>query len=124
MNRWALLAVLWFAAGVYGLIFREAGSAPPPWPHFDKIAHCGLFFGQFWLLSKVFRAQGRSIPLLPLWLSALLLAVVSEWAQAAFTLTRSADWLDGVADMLGASAALWLAAEVAAARRERRERTG
>lgn len=118
MNRWLLAAALWFAAGVYGLIFREADGAPPPIAHFDKIAHAGLFFGQFWLLAKGWRQRGRRIPYVALWLLALLLAGLSEWAQGALTLTRSADWRDAVADMAGASAALWLAWRVSLTRRD------
>lgn len=116
MNRWLLLAVLWFAAGVYGLIFRETGGSAPPVPHFDKLAHFGLFFGQFWLLAKIFMQKRRAIPFAALLLMAAVLAAGSEWAQGAFTLARAADWRDALADMLGASAALWLAARVAAAK--------
>ena len=42
-NKFTLFAAAWFAAGIYALIFRESGNAPPPFPHFDKAAHFALF---------------------------------------------------------------------------------
>ena len=116
MNRWLLLAVLWFAAGVYGLIFRETDGGAAPIPHFDKVAHFGLFFGQFWLLAKVFMQERRAIPFAALLVLALALAAGSEWAQGALTQTRAGDWRDALADISGAVAALWLARKVAAAK--------
>ena len=113
-NKFTLFAAAWFAAGIYALIFRESGNAPPPFPHFDKAAHFALFFAQIWLLAKAFIHDGLKIPYRGLLAFALLFAAGSEWAQAAFTVTREGSVGDGIADMLGASAALWLAAKTAA----------
>ena len=118
-NKWLLLSVLWLAAGAYALIWREGGSSAPPFPHFDKLAHAALFFAQFWLLSKVFLTARRSLPVPALLAAALLLAVGSEWAQAAFTVSRQAEVWDGAADMAGAGAALYLAWRLQAVRQAR-----
>ncbi len=45
-NRFSLLSALWFAGGIYSLLFKAADFAPPPFPHFDKAAHIALFFAQ------------------------------------------------------------------------------
>lgn len=117
-NKWTLAAIIWLVAGVYGLIFREStGSNAPPFPHFDKMAHSLLFFVQIWLLCKAHLQANRAIPNRALLIFALVYAGLSEWAQASFTFTRQADFWDGVADMLGASLALYLGNAVYAARK-------
>ena len=116
LNLFAVAAAVWFAAGIYALIFREAGNAPPPFPNFDKVAHFALFFGQIWLAAKAYIKHAVRVPYLGLAVFALLFALGSEWAQAAFTLTRQASWGDVLADMAGAAAALWFARQVAAAK--------
>ena len=46
LNKFTLFALAWFVSGVYSLVFMESsGTTPPPFPHFDKLAHCGLFLG-------------------------------------------------------------------------------
>ena len=119
-NKFTLFAAAGFAAGIYALIFRESGNASPPFPHFDKAAHFALFFAQIWLLAKAFIHDGLKIPYRGLLAFALLFAAGSEWAQAAFTATREGSVGDSIADMLGASAALWLAAKTAAVKKAAR----
>lgn len=80
-----------------------------------RISPC--FFAQIWLLAKAFIHDGLKIPYRGLLVFALLFAAGSEWAQAAFTVTREGSVGDGIADMLGASAALWLAAKTAAVKK-------
>lgn len=124
-NRFTLFAALWFAAAVYALLQESGNSAPPPFAHFDKAAHFALFFAQFWLCAKAFMQSGRAVPYRWLLVSALLFAVFSEAGQAWFTRTREGSVADGLADMLGACAALRLAASLekakAAAGRKRQE---
>ena len=115
-NRFTVLALLWLAAGIYSLIFRESGNAAPPFPNFDKVAHFALFFAQFWLCAKAFIVGKQLIPYRGLLAAAWVYAVASEWAQATFTATRQGSFGDGVADMLGAAAALWLAKRVSDAK--------
>lgn len=111
-NKFSLFALLWFAAGVYFLIFREADGSVPPFAHFDKAAHFALFFAQFWLCAKAFMSERRPIPYIALLAVAALLAVVSEAAQAMFTQTREGSAADALADIAGAVTALWLARKV------------
>jgi len=77
-NKFTLFAAAWFAAGIYALIFRESGNAPPPFPHFDKAAHFALFFAQIWLLAKAFIHDGLKIPYRGLLAFALLLLIVGH----------------------------------------------
>lgn len=119
-NKWLLLAIVWLIASIYGLIFREStGSQAPPFPHFDKMAHVLIFFVQIWLLCKAYLHENRAIPTQKLYIFALIYAAASEWAQGTFTLTRQADIWDVVADMVGASVALYLGNAVFAAKKNR-----
>ncbi len=112
-NKFSILAVLWFAIAWYGLM-KESSGSPPPFPHFDKVAHCGLFFTQIWLLARSYiETPVRPIPYRSLLIFALLFATVSEIAQAWLTRTRSGDPLDALADMAGTAFALLLARNVA-----------
>lgn len=117
-NKFMLLAVLWFAAGVYSLIFRESSSSAPPFPHFDKFAHFCLFLAQFWLLAKAYIVEKKTVPYRGLLLTALVYALGSEWAQAALTATRQGSFGDAAADLAGASLALWLAKQTVEAKRK------
>ena len=124
MNRWLWLSVLWFAGMMYALLLHQGSNAPLPFAHFDKVVHAALFFGQFWLLAKVFLLLRRPVPWQALLLVALVLAAGSEWAQGALTASRQADWRDAAADMAGAAAALYFAAQVQAARAGKRSGLG
>ncbi|WP_373745781.1 VanZ family protein [Neisseria dentiae] len=116
-NRFVLFAVLWFFAVIYSLLLKESDDGTPPFAHFDKVAHFALFFGQFWLLAKAFMRDGLAVPYRLLFVSAVLVAAGSEMAQALLTRTREGSIADGLADVLGAAAALWLAHKVSAAKR-------
>lgn len=116
MNRWAIGALLWFAATLYALFIKPPGSSVPPFAHFDKVAHFGLFYGQFWLLAKAFFSQGKAIPHQTLFTLAVAWALGSEFLQATLTSSRQGDIWDGLADVLGAGCALWLAERVAQAK--------
>ena len=116
LNKFTAAALIWFAAAIYALLFKEGGNSPPPFPHFDKVGHFGLFFGQAWLCAKIFIQENREIPYKGILLAALLFAVGSELAQAFLTATRQGSIADGIADMAGTAAALWFAAKVEAAK--------
>lgn len=112
LNKYTALAALWFVLLWYFLL-RESGThAAPPFPHFDKAAHCAAFFAQFWLAARAWLQENRRPPLLPLAAAAIALAAASETAQTLFTRSRSGDPLDALADLLGAAAALLLAGKV------------
>lgn len=108
-NRFSLLSALWFAGGIYSLLFKAAETAPPPFPHFDKVAHLALFFAQIWLLTKAFRTDNRPIPYRSLMVFAFCFAVVSECAQEWLTETRTGSLGDIFADLTGALLALFAA---------------
>lgn len=110
LNKWLLLTLLWFVAGIYALIFREAGdNGVPPFPHFDKFAHCFLFLMQTWLLAQAWIKAHKKPPYLFLFVFGLLYAIGSELAQHFFTQTRQGDIFDVLADMLGVCLALQIA---------------
>lgn len=109
-NKWTVLALCWFIAGAYALVWREnADTMPPPIRHFDKIGHFFLFFAQFRLAAQAYIAANIKPPYVALMLCALIYAAASEAAQHFFTATRQADIWDAAADLLGAAAALCLA---------------
>ena len=116
LNKFTVAALIWFAAAIYPLLFKEGGNSPPPFPHFDKVGHFGLFFGQAWLCAKIFIQDNRNIPYKGILFAALLFAVGSELAQAFLTTTRQGSIADGIADMVGTVAALWFATKVKAAK--------
>lgn len=116
LNKFTAAALIWFAAAIYALLFKEGGNSAPPFPHFDKVGHFGLFFGQAWLCAKIFIQENGEIPYKGILLAALLFAVGSELAQAFLTATRQGSISDGIADMAGAAAALWFAEKVKAAK--------
>lgn len=115
-NKWFVWSLLWFAASVYALLLQPASQTPPPFPHFDKVGHAALFFAQFWLLAKGFFSQQRAIPWRLLLAAAIGWAALSETLQALCTTTRQGDVFDALADLIGTSAALYLAHRVQQAR--------
>lgn len=109
-NKWLLLAAIWFAAGIYGLVFYESNSrTPPPFPHFDKCEHALLFFAQIWLAAKAWLVERQRIPYAALAIFALSYAIGSELAQHFFTATREGDPFDVLADLCGTATALHIA---------------
>ena len=114
LNKFTAAAFIWFVAAIYALLFKEGGNSALPFPHFDKVGHFGLFFGQAWLCAKIFIQDNRNIPYKGILFAALLFAVGSELAQAFLTATRQGSIADGIADMAGTTAALWFAAKVKA----------
>jgi VanZ family protein len=83
-------------AGVVGLMLLPARDVPGLGvPGLDKVAHVGTFLalGVLWRLAGL--RWGAVLAL------ALLLAVTTEILQAALPLGRTADALDGLADMVG-----------------------
>ena len=100
------LAAFWLAvlAGITASLWPES-QLPAPWfPAADKLQHA-LAYAVLFLLGR--QAGYRSNWGLPLALLALGGAI--ELAQGAFTMTRSAEWLDGLADAVGIAVGRWLA---------------
>lgn len=103
--RWfAVLAFIWFGLSCYGLFLRPMSVGVPSIVHLDKVAHFILFFGQFYLLGRWCGVHDVK-KAVALWGVALVWTVASELIQGYFT-TRTMDFWDGVADMMGASLAV------------------
>ncbi|MDO4642050.1 MAG: VanZ family protein [Neisseria sp.] len=115
-NKYTVFALIWFAVCWFGILRESTDNAPPPFPYFDKVAHCGMFFAQIWLLAHSFLAERKSVPYIGLLVFALSFAICSELAQLWFTQTRSAEVADALADMVGTILALLLVKNVAANR--------
>lgn len=95
--------VLWLLSGS-----NPTGDHPPPFPHFDKVAHFGYFFGGSGLLCAYLY---RRAPDRPNWRVIFAVAVIvigligalDEWHQS-FTPGRTGnDPSDLLADVLGAA---------------------
>lgn len=106
-NKFLLLSGLWFMATIY-LLLKPPSGEPPPFAHFDKLGHFILFFGQFWLLSKLFFTEYKPVPVLYLSILVILWAVLSEVIQGVFTVDRHADVRDVVVDIIGGMLAVVL----------------
>ena len=65
-NKYTLFAAAWFVLLWAALLRESGGHTPPPFPHFDKAAHCAAFFAQFWLAARAWLEDGRRPPYLPL----------------------------------------------------------
>ncbi len=100
-------ALLWFFSSIEG-----SPEIPPPFPHFDKLAHFGYFLaGGFLLTGGNFNRNPVVTSWKPMIVTAIVVMAVvgaiDEWHQC-FTPGRSgADPWDWLADLLGgASGAL------------------
>jgi VanZ family protein len=100
---WRLAALGWAAAMAWACLQEASGAAPGWWrlPHIDKLAHAGMHGLLAWLLWRGARraSLGGAMGVVLL-CAAFGLAI--EWGQAQFTLTRSAEALDALANTLGA----------------------
>ena len=112
------LAAFWLAVlTVITASFWPGPQLPDLWfPAADKVQHA-LAYALLFLLGR--RAGYRSDWGLPLAL--LALGVTIELAQGAFTATRSAEWLDALADAVGIAVGRLLAL---GAERQRADSTG
>lgn len=102
---WRLAALGWAAAIAWGCL-QEAGGAAPGWwrlPHVDKLAHAGMHGLLAWLLWQSRSSAKNAIRNgLHIVLLCAVWGLCIEWGQAQFTLTRSAEALDALANTVGA----------------------
>ncbi len=111
-----LLAIIWFLASIYALLLAPTSQEPPPFIHFDKIIHAALFFGQTWLVCKIFLQVNKPIPYKTIAIMMFTWAIGSEILQATLTTNRSGDVLDVLADIVGVFLAMVLARKVSIAK--------
>ncbi|MDB4353896.1 VanZ family protein [Akkermansiaceae bacterium] len=104
---WAFAFLFWFAIlSVLSHGDRFQPEVTPPFPHLDKVAHFGYFFGGAGLLSAAlfFKKSPHSwIKLLFIvTLTLSLIGVFDEWHQSFFETRHGNDPGDWLADTLGA----------------------
>ena len=108
MNRFVMFAIAWFFLCVYAFFMRPPQlEGVPLFPHFDKFAHFGLFFGQFWLIVRAYSTAQKPMPTLAWFIAAIVWAAATELIQSQLP-SRSADVLDALADVAGAACALYI----------------
>lgn len=100
-------ALLWFLL-IYVLLTLPGedfeDSSLNAIPHFDKIVHMGLFGAQlFWLCLPLAKRYKPDAPIL-VWVTVavIIFGILMEYVQKYFTVDRSFDWTDMVADGVGA----------------------
>lgn len=108
-NHFVLFSIIWALLTLYGLLISPPKNIPPLFPHFDKFTHAALFFGQFWLLSKIYLKESRCPPFKLYFGLIVVWATLTEILQGTLTTTRSADVLDSIADIIGGTLALLMA---------------
>lgn len=100
---WRLAALCWAAAMAWGCL-QEASGAPPGWlrvPHIDKLAHGGMHAVLAWLLYFGVGSNALTRRIAIVFVCAGY-GLSIEWGQWYFTLTRSAEAFDVLANSLGA----------------------
>lgn len=117
-KKYLFLSLAWFLATIFALFFSPQSHEPPPFAHFDKWVHFALFFGQAWLLAKIFLTAEKKIPFFLIASLCIVWAIGSEFLQATLTLTRNGDYLDMAADIVGVLVALFLAKQVSTAKKK------
>lgn len=111
---------VWFSAslGWFGLLWffsslEGSPQEPPPFPHFDKVAHFGYFLaGGFLLAGGWFRCHAKRQSwaglVLTISLGIAAIGLIDEWHQC-FTPGRSGgDPWDWLADLLGGTTGAFL----------------
>ena len=111
MTRGRWLPVLGWAALILAATSVPGSNLPRAFPHADKLVHLLLYAPLGWLVGRALRA-GRALPIaarasLAAVAAVALFAAADEWHQELVP-GRSADPIDWLVDIVGASAALAL----------------
>jgi len=109
-NKFSILTALFimYLSMVSSNTFEEV---PIIIPYIDKIVHFGMYFG---LMSVIILENRKTLKdinsLVLIALIPLSYGILIEFMQAAFTLTRTGNFFDGLADFAGilVSISLWL----------------
>lgn len=108
-----LAALCWAATMAWGCLQEASGAAPGWWrlPHVDKLAHAGMHGLLAWLLWHDRARSGNTARTgMHIVLLCAAYGLCIEAGQALFTLTRSAEALDALANTAGAAIGVALAA--------------
>lgn len=90
----------------------------PPIPHLDKIIHAVMMGGLVGAVAFDLQRRNKRVPKLSfklmatIWLGVAAFSVFTEIAQSALTTARQGDIYDLAADLVGATAAVYLAPPV------------
>lgn len=110
------LSILFFLAVLYLSFFKPPSTGLGRMPHFDKIVHFGMYFSMSALLwYEYWRRHRHSFSFPTAWCLALAFPVLFsgcvELLQEHCTAYRGGEWLDFLANSLGAGTAsvvIWL----------------
>lgn len=100
-----VLAVLWTAFIIYGLTSEPSGIPRFPWlvkPGVDKVIHAVLFGIEAGLLASVFTKTENAKLWLPILGWCFILGGGLEVVQHVWIEGRTGDFIDLIADMIGA----------------------
>lgn len=75
----------------------------PIFPHFDKVVHAAMYFGLAILLIKPLQENLESRSYLWALLICFVIGLLVELIQEYLALNRSGSWLDGMANISGAT---------------------
>jgi VanZ family protein len=78
-------------------------------PNIDKVVHFGMYFGLMSVIILENRKTIQGISLLIIAICVLFYGILIEYMQSAFTLTRTGNFYDALADFAGifVSVLLW-----------------
>ena len=104
LQRLSLLLALGWMATLFYLSHQSGLPVPKPFIHVDKLYHAAAYglLGGLWLFSLQPKAGGFSSRQVLLCASIASLYGVSDEIHQSFVPGRSADWLDWLADTVGA----------------------
>ena len=104
-RRW-LPPVVWAAFILVLTTIPAPAQAPGGIPHLDKVAHLMLYAGLGWLTGRALRTR-QALPLALGLVAIGVFGAFDEWHQELFN--RTPDFVDWIADMIGASLGLVVA---------------
>lgn len=104
------LALFWTGI-IFYLCLTESSNIPVvSIPHIDKLVHFCFYFGFNFLWFLYFKKQFKNTddfrPLLLSFVFSTFFGIIIEILQSEYTLTRSADMMDFLANSLGATSAI------------------
>ncbi len=99
---WLLLPIMWMT-GLYALSSMRPGTLPvtAPFPHFDKVAHAGVYFGLFMMFVPWGLGRGNPREWMPFAGGSALGFALADEAHQFLVPGREPDWGDLAADAVG-----------------------